>query len=258
MINEIASVKNPLVKQWRQLQTPAGRRAHGLFLAEGAHLCGEAIAAGAANSIIILKSEQEKYSDWLRHDLPVYLVSPQVLKALTDSRTPQGVIAVCALPQPPLFHSLGPRLVALNFMQDPGNVGAILRTVDAAAFSGLLYDPGCADPFSAKALRASMGAVFRVPVYFSDDLHSALSSLRGYALVAGDLNGSPYYEHPDFGDRICLMIGNEGRGLDETLLGLAHFRLKLPILGGAESLNAAVAASLMMYDILRDDLQKQR
>jgi TrmH family RNA methyltransferase len=159
-------------------------------------------------------------------------------------------MAVCRMPERSAPADAGPRLVALNRVQDPGNVGAILRTMDAAAFDGLLIDVGCADPFSPKALRASMGAVFRVPVYSFSSLEEALDLLPGHILVAGDLNGAPYYEHPPFGARVCLLMGNEGAGLDEGLLKRADYRLKLPIPGGAESLNAAVAASLMIYDIL--------
>ncbi|HPY94929.1 MAG TPA: RNA methyltransferase, partial [Clostridia bacterium] len=171
------------------------------------------------------------------------------MKALSDSVTPQGCLVVCRIPEPVPLREAGPRLLALNRLQDPGNLGTIWRTLDAAAFDGLLVDPGCADPFAPKAVRASMGAVFRVPVFACEDLPLALDSIP-HTLVAGDLRGDPYYSHPPFGDRVCLLVGNEGAGLDEQLLRRAHHRLKLPIPGGAESLNAAVAAGLMIYDVL--------
>ncbi len=249
-MSEITSTANPRVKAWRQLLTPDGRRAHRLFLAEGEHLAREAVRAGASECLLILKEHRDKFRDLMHEGLPVVSVSQQVIAFLSDSRTPQGILAVCRVPEPRMLENAGPRLVALNRVQDPGNVGAILRTMDAAAFDGLLIDAGCADPFSPKALRASMGAVFRVPVYSCCSLDEALGLLPGYILIAGDLNGAPYYGHPPFGDRVCLMVGNEGAGLEEGLLMRADYRLKLPIPGGAESLNAAVAASLMIYDIL--------
>ena len=250
-MTELQSAANPRVRQWRQLLLPKGRRAHGLFLAEGAHLASEAVAAGAAVTLLVRAGQEADYGGLVRSAPETILVSPQVLSALTDSKTPQGVLAVCRLPVPGPLESAGPRLAALNRLQEPGNVGAILRTLDAAAFDGLLVDAGCADPFSPKALRASMGAVFRVPVYAVPALPAALDALSGYDLVAGDLRGEPYFSHPPFGPRVCLLIGNEGAGLDADVLARADYRLRLPIPGGAESLNAAVAAGLMVYDVLR-------
>jgi TrmH family RNA methyltransferase len=253
-VTEIASTANAHIKQWRQLLQPSGRRAHGLFLAEGEHLTREALHAGAALALILLKEEKGQYIEWLESGLPVYVVSRQVISVLTDSKTPQASLALCRLPEPPPLGKAGPRLIALNQLQDPGNVGTILRTMDAAKFEGLLIDPGCADPFSPKALRASMGAVFRVPVYPCEDLAAAFSLLPQHNIIAGDLKGGPYYGHPSFGGKVCILVGNEGAGLEERLLRLADYRLKLPMPGGAESLNAAVSAALMMYDVLlRED-----
>lgn len=252
-MKEITSAANPLVKRFKQLQTPSGRKAHGLFLAEGEHLCVEALRSGSVELLLISKGHLADFAAWLPQDQEIVLISGQVEKALADSRTPQGCLAVCALPRPRPLSEAGPRLMALNRLQDPGNLGAILRTLDAAAFDGLIIDAGCADPWSPKAVRAAMGASFRVPVYAVDSLPGALAGLSGYALVAGDLNGSPYYSHPPFPEKVCLLVGNEGAGLDGEVLRLADYRLKLPIPGGAESLNAAVAAGLMVYDLLRSD-----
>ncbi len=249
-MTELASPGNPLIKKWRQLLAPKGRREHGLFLAEGEHLAGEAVKAGAARALLVQRGQQGRYTHLIRTETPLYLVSPQVLSALSESRTPQGVSTVCALPAAQPLSEAGDRLVALNRVQDPGNVGAILRTMDAAAFHGLLIDPGCADPFSPKALRASMGAVFRVPVYPCDDLAEAFKMLPGHVRVAGDLHGSPYEKHSPFGGKVCILVGNEGAGLEERLSALADYRLRLPMPGGAESLNAAVSASLFIYDFL--------
>lgn len=252
-MKEVTSTQNPLVKQLRQLQTPAGRKAHGLFLAEGEHLCVEALRSGSVRLLLVSKSHLEDFASWLPQGQEIVLVSDQVEKALADSRTPQGCLAVCELPRPRPLSGAGPRLMALNRLQDPGNLGTILRTLDAAAFDGLIIDAGCADPWSPKAVRAAMGASFRVPVYAVDSLPDALKGLSGHALVAGDLNGSPYFSHPPFPEKVCLLVGNEGAGLDAEVMRLADFRLKLPIPGGAESLNAAVAAGLMVYDIVRSD-----
>ena len=257
VIQTITSTANPQVKMWRQLKTPAGRRAHGLFLAEGEHLCQEALKAGVQPTLLVDQGLQEAHQGLLQSGCGVCLVSGRVIAALADSKTPQGVLAICPLPAPQPLKAAGPRLMALNRLQDPGNLGTILRTLDAAAFDGLIIDPGCADPFSPKAVRASMGAVFRVPVYPCEDLAAALQALPHHTKVAGDLSGSPYFEHPPFGEKVCLLVGNEGAGLDSEVLAAADHRLRLPIPGGAESLNAAVAAGLMIYDVLLGGFAQQ-
>lgn len=249
-MSEITSPANPLIKQFRQLKTAQGRKAHGRFLAEGEHLCREAAATGCLDTLLVLKENRGDYAPLMAAARQVILVSRQVLEALADSKTPQGCIAVCPLPPENDLKKAGPRLMALNRLQDPGNVGTILRTLDAVGFDGLLLDAGCADPFSPKVVRASMGAVFRVPIYQAADLADAFRLIPGHRLVAGDLNGSPYYEHPPFGEQFCLLVGNEGAGVSPGILALADFRLKLPIPGKAESLNAAVAAGLMLYDAM--------
>lgn len=255
-MKEVTSAKNPQVKAWRQLKTPSGRRAHQRFLAEGEHLSQEAVAAGQAEALIILKGSQERYAALLKGGLDCFLVSAEVIRAIAQSKTPQDILALCFLPAPGPLKAPGRRLVALSQVQDPGNVGAILRTMYAAGNSAMLIDSACADPFSPKALRASMGAIFRVPVYSFPDLSGILTTLKlkGWQLIAGDLSGSPFLDQPSFHKKTCLLVGNEGAGLSPTLLALADLKLKLPMPGGAESLNAAVAGSLMIYELLRTDL----
>lgn len=255
-MKQITSTRNPQVRAWRQLQSPAGRRAQRQFLAEGEHVSQEAVKAGAATALIIREGSQARYAPLTAGGLPVFLVSGEVIQSISDSKTPQDILALCPLPAPAEPQALGRRLVALNQVQDPGNVGAILRSMDAAGNDALLIDAGCADPFSPKALRASMGAVFRVPVCASPDLTGLLARLKaeGWQLIAGDLGGGPFFGHPPFQEKTCLLVGNEGAGLSPAHLALADRRLKLPMPGGAESLNAAVAASLLIYEVLRQDM----
>lgn len=146
---------------------------------------------------------------------------------------------------------LGEKLVLLEAVQDPGNVGTILRTMDAAGFHGAILAPGCADPFSPKALRATMGSIFRVPTLQADSAAQAAAALRdeGYAVVAAELAGSDFFMRGRLPGRLCLIIGNEGAGVTPETLAIATHRYRLPMKGGAESLNAAVAAAIMIYDI---------
>lgn len=225
--------------------------AQGLFLAEGEHLAAEAVREGAATGLLVQEGRQDSYAALMRDGLPCYEVPARAFELLCDTRTPQGVAALCRLPSNAPLSLLGPRIVALEGLQDPGNVGTILRTIDAAGFTGLMLDRESADAFSPKALRASMGAAFRIPIRLSGKLAEDLQALSGFAILAGSLQGSPFFERPRLGPRVCLLIGNEGAGLSEAIQRLATLRVKLPMPGRAESLNAALAAGIMMYDFVR-------
>jgi TrmH family RNA methyltransferase len=150
------------------------------------------------------------------------------------------------------LYGLGPLIVALDGVQDPGNVGTILRTADAAGFSGALLSEECADIYSPKCLRATMGSIFRLKAMVAPSLPEALVKLRGtgYSLLSGELNGTPFYERTGVSRCLCLVIGSEGRGVSKAVSSLCTHRLTLPMRGGAESLNAAVAAGIMMYDLV--------
>ena len=138
-------------------------------------------------------------------------------------------------------------------MQDPGNVGTILRTADAAGFDGAILGPGCADLYGAKTLRATMGSVFRVPVLPTNDLPGTLEAMKreGYAVAATELGGQDFYACCPRGKAI-LVIGSEGQGISKPVRDAATHHLALPMRGGAESLNAAVAAGIMIYEMARE------
>lgn len=243
------------VRRWRALSTRADRMAQGLFLVEGEHMVLEAVRMGRAQTLLAQEDRIERFPDLLSSGVPVLYLTQTQFAQVADSKTPQGIAALCALPAMPDIAALGSRIVALNGVQDPGNVGTILRTMDAAGFTGMLTDVQTADAFSPKALSASMGSIHRVPVHVTDDLPSALDSLVGFDIIAGDLRGTPFYARQPVGPAVCLLIGSEGAGLHPEVLARATMRLKLPMVGGAESLNAGVAASIMMYDLLRERLQ---
>ena len=184
----------------------------------------------------------------------VYIAPRSLLEAVSDTRTPQGVCASFDLPEPLPLSELPARIVALDGVQDPGNVGTIWRTADAAGFGGLLLGAGCADPLSPKVQRSAMGSGFRLPFTQADDLPAALGALRGrgWTVIASDLQGHDFYSHPVPGDRYVLVIGSEAHGIQDATRACADMLVKLPMRGGAESLNAAVAAGIMMYELARE------
>lgn len=255
----LSSLKNQQVKDWRALnKSREERNRQGIFLAEGEHMAIEALKTGKARALLVCDTLTMRYAHALseaqNQGIQTYFLPETVMNVLSDAKTPQGVIAVCKLPTTEILKSLENEiLVALDDVQDPGNVGTILRTLDAVGFSGLIVTRGSADPFSPKALRASMGAVFRIPIYISESLSDTLTGLRseGCEIMAGALNGEPFYSRGSDARKICVVIGNEGAGISPSVLACATKRVTLPMRGGAESLNAAVACAIILYDLIR-------
>ena len=251
----ITSVRNPAVLAARALQTREGREQAGLFLCDGEHMVGEALqsATQAVRALFVDEARADAYARLiaLTGKAEVYLAPEHVLAAVSQVRTPQGIAATVALPRPADPEAPGNRTVLLENVQDPGNVGTILRTADAAGFDACLLSPGCADPFSPKALRATMGSVFRVPVAAVKSAEETARALadKGYAVIASVLNGEDFYQRERLPDRVCLIVGNEGAGVTPGTAAAATHRYRLPMRGGAESLNAAVAAGVFLYEI---------
>ena len=253
----ITSPHNPVVQGWRGLnRSRKARMAAGAFIAEGEHMAQEAMKAGRATALLCCDALLDRYQALTAAaeaaGLPVFILSERALEAVADTKTPQGVLCICGLPETDSLPDL-PLVVALENVQDPGNVGTILRTMDAIGSAGVLLSRECADVFAPKTLRATMGAVFRVPIRIADDFHGALQSLKGsgYSLMAGSLDGEPFYDRPADAARTCLLIGNEGQGLTRETAAMADQKVRLPMPGEAESLNAAVACAVMAYDVLR-------
>lgn len=249
-MERITSLKNPRVVLWRSLKERKGRRESGCFLVEGRKMVEEALHS--AFSVETLLVDEKRIGEFdLEGDIPVYALPENVLAAVCDTKTPQGIAAVV---RPRCESQLGRRLVALDGVQDPGNVGTIIRTADAAGLDGVLLSDQCADVFSPKTLRATMGSIFRMPIQVTDNLPAALCRLReeGCSVISSQLDGEPFYQRSSVGESFCLIIGNEGNGISDAVKATATHRVKLPMRGGAESLNAAIAAGIMMYDLMKD------
>ena len=250
-MERITSLKNPRVLQWRSLKDRKGRKETGCFLVEGRKMVAEALTSGFPVEAVLL--DESRTDDLtLPENCPLYALPAHVLAAVCDTKTPQGVAAVVRVTAP---GRPGRRIVALDGVQDPGNVGTIIRTADAAGFDGVLLSGQCADVYSPKVLRATMGSVFRMNLRVTDDLPGVLSDLRtaDYAVLSSQLDGAPFGEiAPTIAAPFALVIGSEGNGVSEPVRQLATHRVALPMRGGAESLNAAVAAGIMMYGLMRE------
>lgn len=246
-MEHITSLKNPKVAAWKALKDRKGRRESGCFLVEGRKMVEEALAS-AFDVETVLVQEGIELPDGLT--MPVYELPAHVLAAVCDTKTPQGIAAVVRMKEQ---SALGKHIVVLDGVQDPGNVGTIIRTADAAGLDGVLLSTQCADVFSPKVLRATMGSIFRMNLRTTDDLPGELTKLRekGYSILSSQLDGTPFYEREKVAEQFALVIGNEGNGVSEQVQQTATHRVRLPMRGGAESLNAAIAAAIMMYELMR-------
>jgi TrmH family RNA methyltransferase len=249
-MERITSLKNPKVQLWKSLKDRKGRRETGCFMAEGRKMVEEALASAfPVEALLVDEARLAEFT--LPADVPLYALPENVLAAVCDTKTPQGIAAIVSMAEVQLH---GPRLVAMDGVQDPGNVGTIIRTADAAGFDGVILSTQCADVFSPKVLRATMGSVFRMGIRVTDDLPGLLADMvqGGASVLSSQLDGEPFYQRSPLNDRFVLVIGSEGNGVTDEVKAVATHRVKLPMRGGAESLNAAVAAGIMMYELTRD------
>lgn len=244
----ITSRQNPLFQKLRKLNSSNSfRRQQGLFVCEGPKLLGEAVKWNAAIETVVKTPEFE-----LPQGLACRVVeTPEdVLTSLADTETPQGVIFTCALPDTALPDSLEKgRYLVLDGVQDPGNLGTVWRTADAFGAAGLLLTGNCADPFSPKTVRASMGACFRLPVWRGErEAVAGLLKRSRIPLYATALReDTENVEAADLSGA-AVVIGSEGRGISAELLGLCEKALKIPMTDRCESLNAAVAAAIVLWE----------
>ena len=239
----IESRANERVKEARKLLQRKERKASGLHLIEGEKLVHEAISSGAS---IVSCFLEEGYAFSPPESAITHIVSRAVLESLCESQTPQGVVAVVKTPviTPPEAYPAG-LVVVLDGVQDPGNVGTILRSADAFGAAGVLLSPSCADVFAPKTLRAAMGSSYHLPVW-QGELAPELTKMRqaGFTALCGDLHGSETL--PKLASNVALVIGSEGSGVSAEVLALCEgFRLTMR--GRAESLNASVAAGVLLY-----------
>lgn len=244
MIQDITSKENKFYKSIKKLKQKSERDKTGLFLAEGARIALDAVASGCAECLFI----SERYGVFDTH-LPVYRVSDQMFAQLCETDTPQGILAVCKIRRHSLSRLSGDTIVLCDGVSDPGNLGTIIRTAECTGVGGIILLKGTADPYSPKVVRSTMGSVFRVPLYFAQP--EDLAALQEYTLLATALDGSEDLYKTDFPEKTAVVIGNEAHGVSRQVLDLAEKHIRIPMEGGAESLNAAVAGAVVLYEIYR-------
>ncbi|MGM8366765.1 TrmH family RNA methyltransferase [Virgibacillus sp. W0181] len=240
----ITSLQNSNVKQWRKLQVKKERMRTQSFLIEGFHLLEEAWKS-TWNIKQIVICEGVSCPDWC-HEYPLFTCTKGVFEYITVTETPQGIAAVVEMKQEKYAND--GFVILLDRVQDPGNVGTIIRTADAAGYSAVIAGEGTVDIFNDKVVRATQGSLFHLPVVQAN-LQEELNRLKnkGYTIWATALSGASDFTQVAKQDKIALIVGNEGAGIQQKVLELADANVKIPIYGQAESLNVSVAAGILMY-----------
>jgi RNA methyltransferase, TrmH family len=240
-----------------KLHRHVGRRRAGRFLAEGPNLVQAASARGLVRDVFVTESAAQRYASLLA-GLPVQLVTERAVKALSDTVTPAGLVAVCELPETRLDDVLAgsPRLIAVAVaIGEPGNAGTLIRIADAMGAAAVVLAGHGVDPYNGKCLRASAGSIFSIPVVVAPDALGTVTALRsaGLQVLAGTVDGETRLDDAEslLAKPTAWLFGPEAHGLSAEVAGEADHRVRIPMAGGAESLNVAAAAAICLYQSAR-------
>lgn len=240
-----------------KLHRHVARRRTGRFLVEGAHLVDAASRRGLIRDLFVTESAAQRYDGLLKgQQAPLHVVTERAAKALSDTVTPAGLVAVCEMPDPSLDDVLagGPRLIAVAVdISEPGNAGTLIRIADALGAAAVILAGHGVDPYNGKCLRASAGSIFSVPVVVAPDVDAAVTALHGAGLqvLATTLDGELALDDAELSRPTAWLFGAESHGLSAQVAGLADHRVRIPMSGGAQSLNVAAAAAICLYQSAR-------
>lgn len=246
----IESVKNPKVKQWKKLLGKKEREKTGRYLVEGFHLVEEALKEEQTVLEVIVSQDAQMPASFRLEGAEVIYVTDDIMKAISDTETPQGIVAVCEHKKLDLAGITLGRVLLIDAVQDPGNIGTMIRTADAAGMDAVILGSGCADLYNPKVIRSTQGSLFHLPVLRAE-LSEVIPHLqeRGIPVFGTALEGAVPFEEADKGSQFALLLGNEGQGVSAELLAMTDRNLYIPIYGRSESLNVAIAAGILMYQL---------
>ena len=254
----ITSTSNARVKRLVNLKKKKkARDEERVFLVEGIRMFRE-VPTDQLEEVYVSESFYKKEKDTVEAVLQGTGIRPEELSDTvyayaSDTKTPQGVLCVVRQMEYPLEKVITgqcPMIMVLEHLQDPGNLGTILRTAEGAGVTGIVMDRECVDIYNPKTIRSTMGSIYRMPFCYVEDLKAATGSLKeaGIGVYAAHLDGRHDYDEEDYGRPCAFLIGNEGNGLSQETAELADIYIKIPMEGQVESLNAAIAASVLMFE----------
>ncbi|MGD9677460.1 MAG: 23S rRNA (guanosine(2251)-2'-O)-methyltransferase RlmB [Vulcanibacillus sp.] len=256
----IESIHNPRVSLWYQLNSKKGREEQGRFIIEGYKLIEEALTTNQEIEVVIVNNDKDPsdFTDKLiyQNDIKIVNVSNIVFNKLCDTETPQGIIAVVKKKRwefnELLKDEVNKVLLLIDEIQDPGNLGTIIRSAAAAGVSGIIIGKNTVELHNPKVIRSAMGSIFHVPILINN-LDDSIEKLK--ALKIDLIGTSPYasidYYNVDLTNNVALVIGNEARGLSEERQASVNKMVRIPIVGNTESLNVAMATTVILFEHLR-------
>lgn len=254
--------QNPLIKEVRTLKNKDSREERSLYFIEGTRFVEEALKENVNIKYIVASDtflSNTGSSGLLERingaSLSSYEIPDSLFSSISDTKTPQGILAVLPMERKQLKDAVikGGLLVILDTIKDPGNMGTIIRTADAAGCSGIIIPDGCVDVYNPKVLRSTMGSVFHVPIYHSSTITEAMNIARenGFLLCASHLEGSVSIYETDLSGQVALVIGSEAEGIGKQTAKDSDLLIRIPMEGRAESLNASVAAGIIIFEAMR-------
>lgn len=268
----ITSLNNPKIKEVIKLNNKArARKDAGVFLVEGIRMLRE-VPFDLLKEVYMTQDFFDKHGDepvlerlktyldrparLAGDDIFVTLVSDECMQKICDTVTPQGVICVIkrrSYEITDMNAGDGTFILLLENIQDPGNLGTMIRTAEAAGATGVIMSQGTVDVYSPKVVRATMGAIFRVPFFYVPDMCQQIDKIKqlGLSVYAACLDGADWYTEPDYTKRCAILIGNEGNGLSKEAIARADGGIFIPMDGQVESLNASISAAVLMYEVHR-------
>lgn len=253
---------NPIVKEVRSLKNKSARTEKNLYFIEGARFTAEALKENTDICYIVLSESfasddgSAEMLEQISHGrFDCYLLPDGLFESISDTQNPQGILAVLRQKKKQLkdYSIADGLMVILDAVRDPGNMGTIIRTADAAGCTGVIIPDGCVDIYNPKVLRATMGSVFHVPIYHCAGTADAISLLKGkgFLICASHLEGAISIYQADLSGNVALIIGSEAEGISDETIRNADMLIKIPMAGRAESLNASAAAAVMMFEAMR-------
>lgn len=251
----ISSIANSQIKEIEKLQKKAKhRRKTGVFVVEGMKMLQE--AGNRLERAYLSESYYQAFGASQLGGCDYELVADSLFKEISETMTPQGVLGLVRLPEYSLEELLAEktvRLLLLEDIRDPGNLGTMLRTAEGAGFTGVVLSQESVDIFNPKVVRSTMGSIFRLPFVYAEDFYGTLQRLKQeeILLYGSHLKGAVGYDEEAYGERLGILVGNEAKGLTAQAASLSDRLVKIPMEGQVESLNAAVAATIIMYEIYR-------
>lgn len=254
--------RNSIVKEVRSLKSKSARTEKKLYFIEGARFIAEALKENIDICYIVVSETfasaggSSELLEQINHGrFDCYLLTDGLFESISDTQNPQGILAVLSQEKKQLRDSsiADGLMVVLDAVKDPGNMGTIIRTADAAGCTGVIIPDGCVDIYNPKVLRATMGSVFHVPIYHCAGMTEAIgfSKQKGFLICASHLEGAVSIYQADLSGNVALVIGSEAEGISDETIRNADLLIRIPMAGRAESLNASAAAAVMMFEAMR-------